>query len=76
MFHKELGEINLSELNLDDLEDRRLCESLYGKTKKGDLECLDRRRRDPGCPQWMSFFDVATDRVTVREAKRARPPGC
>ncbi|MEU3906497.1 DDE-type integrase/transposase/recombinase [Streptomyces goshikiensis] len=24
----------------------------------------------------MSFFDVATDRVTVREAKRARPPGC
>jgi hypothetical protein len=24
----------------------------------------------------MSFFDVATDRVTVREAQRARPPGC
>ncbi|GAB7101698.1 hypothetical protein JCM4814A_94890 [Streptomyces phaeofaciens JCM 4814] len=23
-----------------------------------------------------SFFDVATDRVTVREAQRARPPGC
>ncbi|MGA5275461.1 hypothetical protein ACPCKL_16995 [Streptomyces cellulosae] len=30
--------------------------------------------------QWpeesVSFFDVATDRVTVREAQRARPPGC
>ncbi|MET8730760.1 hypothetical protein ABZV81_26790 [Streptomyces parvus] len=24
----------------------------------------------------LSFFDVATDRVTVREAERARPPGC
>ncbi|KOG29654.1 MULTISPECIES: ArsR/SmtB family transcription factor [Streptomyces] len=27
-------------------------------------------------PDTLSFFDVATDRVTVREAKRARPPGC
>ncbi|MFD6113754.1 hypothetical protein ACFWG0_27095 [Streptomyces yangpuensis] len=53
MFHKELGEIKLSELNLDDLEDRRLWESLYGKTKKGDLECLDCCRSEPGCPQWM-----------------------
>ncbi|MFB6823708.1 hypothetical protein ACFCXA_19195 [Streptomyces virginiae] len=53
VFHKELGEINLSELNLDDLEDRRLWESLYGRTRKGDLECLDCRRNDPGCPQWM-----------------------
>ncbi|MER5740098.1 hypothetical protein ABT117_31130 [Streptomyces sp. NPDC002262] len=24
----------------------------------------------------VSFFDVATDRVTVREAQRAKPPGC
>ncbi|WP_460116027.1 hypothetical protein [Streptomyces phaeofaciens] len=34
------------------------------------LGSLDARRGP------LSFFDVATDRVTVREAQRARPPGC
>lgn len=33
-------------------------------------------RPGPGENQDMSCFDVATDRVTVREAKRARLPGC
>ncbi|WP_031069311.1 hypothetical protein [Streptomyces sp. NRRL S-118] len=50
VFHKELGAINLSDLDLDVSEDRRLWESLYGRTVKGDLEC---RENDPGCPQWM-----------------------
>ncbi|MGO4749247.1 hypothetical protein AB4212_11565 [Streptomyces sp. 2MCAF27] len=53
VFHKQFGEINLSELDLDVREDRLLWESLYGKTAKGDLECLDCRKNDPGCPQWM-----------------------
>lgn len=53
VFHKELGEINLSELDIHDPEDRKLWDSLYGKTRKGDLECLDCRRNDPECPQWM-----------------------
>lgn len=30
----------------------------------------------PGPHRSLSFFDVATVRVTVREAQRARPPGC
>ncbi|MEU6332012.1 hypothetical protein ABZ851_32865 [Streptomyces sp. NPDC047049] len=53
VFHKVLGAINLSELDLDVREDRLLWESLYGKTVKGDLECLECREQDPGCPQWM-----------------------
>ncbi|MGI5485077.1 hypothetical protein [Streptomyces lavendofoliae] len=53
VFHKELGAINLSDLDLDVREDRRLWESLYGRTVKGDLECLECRENDPGCPQWM-----------------------
>ncbi|WP_141567961.1 competence protein CoiA family protein [Streptomyces ipomoeae] len=53
MFHRELGEINLFELDLNVREDRLLWESLYGKTVKGDLECLECRQQDPGCPQWM-----------------------
>ncbi|MGW3699057.1 competence protein CoiA family protein [Streptomyces sp. NPDC005056] len=57
VFHKELGEINLSELDLNHPADARLWRQLYGikggKTPKGHLECLDCRERDPGCPQWM-----------------------
>ncbi|WP_189282257.1 competence protein CoiA family protein [Streptomyces atratus] len=57
VFHKELGEINLSELDLNDPADARLWRRLYGikggKAPKGHLECLDCRERDPGCPQWM-----------------------
>ncbi|MGW7603207.1 competence protein CoiA family protein [Streptomyces antimycoticus] len=53
VFHKELGAINLSELDLNVREDRLLWESLYGKTVKGDLECLECRENDPGCPRWM-----------------------
>ncbi|MEU7179902.1 MULTISPECIES: hypothetical protein [Streptomyces] len=53
VFHKDLGPINLSELDLNDRADRLLWESLYGKTAKGDLECLECRDRDPGCPQYM-----------------------
>ncbi|MFJ7898886.1 hypothetical protein [Streptomyces anthocyanicus] len=32
--------------------------------------------RSRGVQRPLSFFDVATDRVTGREAQRARPPGC
>ncbi|MCB5910372.1 competence protein CoiA family protein [Streptomyces pinistramenti] len=53
VFHKELGAINLSELDLNAREDQLLWEALYGKTTKGDLACLECRERDPGCPQWM-----------------------
>lgn len=53
VFHRILGAINLSELDLDVPSDRRLWESLYGKTSKGDLECLKCREDDPGCPQFM-----------------------
>lgn len=53
VFHKELVAINLSELDLTSAGDRRLWESLHGKTVRGDLECLECRENDPGCPQWM-----------------------
>ncbi|MFH8520468.1 hypothetical protein ACH4CE_36470 [Streptomyces gelaticus] len=53
MSHKELGAINLSELDLTSAGGRRLWESLHGKTVRGDLECLECRENDPGCPQWM-----------------------
>jgi len=51
VFHKDLGEINLPELDLNVREDRLLWESLYGNIVKGDLERLECRKKNPGCPQ-------------------------
>lgn len=74
VFHKELGEINLSELDIHDPEDRKLWDSLYGKTRKGDLECLDCRRNDPECPQWM-FLRLWKGRpVAVHYSRDVRHP--
>ncbi|MEU1867821.1 hypothetical protein [Streptomyces gardneri] len=53
VFHRELGYINLSELDLTVPEDVRVWRSLYGKTAKGELECVECREADPGCPQYM-----------------------
>ncbi|MEV5141658.1 hypothetical protein AB0K71_33490 [Streptomyces syringium] len=74
VFHKELGEINLSELDIHDPEDRKLWDSLYGKTRKGDLKCLDCRRNDPECPQWM-FLRLWKGRpVAVHYSRDVRHP--
>ncbi|MFH8620152.1 hypothetical protein ACH4E8_34430 [Streptomyces sp. NPDC017979] len=74
VFHQQLGAINLSELDLDVREDRLLWESLYGKTAKGDLECLECRENDPGCPQWM-FLRLQRGRpVAVHYSTAARHP--
>lgn len=85
VFHKELGPINLSELDLNVREDRLLWESMYGKTAKGDLECLECRENDPGCPQWMFLrlwkgrpvaVHYSTDRRHPTAPLRPCPRGC
>ncbi|MFF2778521.1 hypothetical protein ACFVU3_26825 [Streptomyces sp. NPDC058052] len=53
VFHRELGRLNLSELDLTVSEDLRLWRSVYRRTVKGDLECGECREADPGCPQYM-----------------------
>ncbi|SEB58700.1 hypothetical protein [Streptomyces sp. TLI_105] len=53
MCHRELGSINLSEPDLTVPEDSRLWRSLYGRTAKGDRECVECREADPGCPQYL-----------------------
>ncbi|WP_351233824.1 hypothetical protein [Streptomyces sp. NPDC002133] len=54
VFHTKLGiKINLSLPDLGHPDRPGLWEQLYGKTKRGDLQCLECMERDPGCPQWM-----------------------
>ncbi|MFD8015710.1 hypothetical protein [Streptomyces sp. NPDC058955] len=53
VFHRELGFVDLSELDLTVPDDSRLWRSLYGRTVKGVLECAECREADPGCPQFM-----------------------